>query len=361
VEIVELYTSVLNKTFISPLTIPVIASIGWYCWSRVKREAETENDGNIDKIADGVFFTYMLLFAAHYVAVFTIMFAVMFAVERDKGALDLVPYLVAGACFKTPYSGKRERSAVESAIGVFFTFVIPILVCLSLTFQVHAIIANTDFIPKDLKTTEWLLAASYAEYLIGAMILTYLQNTMPTPSNEVRRDVLNLIFTILILGTGIGGFYIMPDNIRAGIFLFFLVWAYPLVLSFTRAGAVDKFTQGDLIALYKEGLTQIPIVGKLFSDVVGGAPSRREAEPPINADAKPEVSGKDGTKPSEGKSKQPPTPDKAETKAEVSEVNGEDKTKPNEETPKQQPPTLDKAETKAKAKSPKAKSKKRGK
>jgi hypothetical protein len=95
---------------------------------------------------------------------------------------------------------------------------------------------------------------------------------------EDKPFVMNIVSMIVILVLLFAGFYILNDIFKMIVWFLFLLIAYPVVLAFTislaRGDAV--FTDKGLGDLYHEGLTQVPIIGKL----IGG--SDEKSPPPDN-------------------------------------------------------------------------------
>ncbi len=97
---------------------------------------------------------------------------------------------------------------------------------------------------------------------------------------EDKPFVTNIISTIVILVLLFAGFYIIEDRFKMVVWFLFLLIAYPVILAFTislaRGSAV--FTDKSLADLYREGLTQVPFIGKLIG--VGDKKPTPSDDPP---------------------------------------------------------------------------------
>lgn len=83
---------------------------------------------------------------------------------------------------------------------------------------------------------------------------------------------LRVVIMVVLLGFGTAGFWLFNDHYKATLWLIFFIAAYPLALAFTVA---DPMRSSDLLKLYKMGLSQIPLLGKLL-----GAVSANDSDPP---------------------------------------------------------------------------------
>jgi len=71
-----------------------------------------------------------------------------------------------------------------------------------------------------------------------------------------------LLLTFLHLGFALGGFLYL-NLVAAVLWFFFLLVAYPILLAFlVRA---ETLGNRDLITLYKAGLSQVPVIGKILA------------------------------------------------------------------------------------------------
>jgi len=77
--------------------------------------------------------------------------------------------------------------------------------------------------------------------------------------------VAKIVLTCLHLGFALGGFLYL--NIAGALLWFlFLLVVYPILLAFlTRA---ETLNSGDLLAIYKAGISQIPAIGRILSPVL---------------------------------------------------------------------------------------------
>lgn len=69
-----------------------------------------------------------------------------------------------------------------------------------------------------------------------------------------------LIASFIVFVFCLGGFLLL-DFWKGVLWLMFLIAAYPLCISYTVAGELPA---NKLVEMYKLGLAQIPVIGKLF-------------------------------------------------------------------------------------------------
>jgi hypothetical protein len=69
-----------------------------------------------------------------------------------------------------------------------------------------------------------------------------------------------VIISIVILGFALAGFLWLPWQ-AAILWLLFFIAAYPVALAYTTAK--QSMDNKNLVKIYKEGLRQIPIIGKM--------------------------------------------------------------------------------------------------
>lgn len=81
--------------------------------------------------------------------------------------------------------------------------------------------------------------------------------------NDRRDNMFRLTMAIVLLGAALGGFYVLP-TIAALMWLVFLVVAYPIGLAF---GIGESMDQKSLLELFRIGIGQIPVIGKMFSGI----------------------------------------------------------------------------------------------
>jgi hypothetical protein len=82
------------------------------------------------------------------------------------------------------------------------------------------------------------------------------------PPGREQSMIWKIVIAIFLLGIALAGFIQLPGY-SATLWLIFLVVAYPVALAFTAAG--QSMNNRNLVEIYKAGLTQVPIIGKLFS------------------------------------------------------------------------------------------------
>jgi hypothetical protein len=84
---------------------------------------------------------------------------------------------------------------------------------------------------------------------------------MNISSKPSREQIWKIVISIILLSFALAGFVWLPLY-SAILWLIFLVVAYPVALAYTTAKqSMDNRT---LTKIYKAGLTQVPIIGKLF-------------------------------------------------------------------------------------------------
>lgn len=76
----------------------------------------------------------------------------------------------------------------------------------------------------------------------------------------------NYISAIVILLLCFAGFKFLDGNFKIAVWFLFLLVAYPVVLAFviSLSTGTAKFTDKSLVDLYRDGLKQVPIIGKLL-------------------------------------------------------------------------------------------------
>ena len=81
-----------------------------------------------------------------------------------------------------------------------------------------------------------------------------------SPTGEM---IWKIVISIILLGFSLVGFILLPW-ISAVLWLLFLIIAYPVALAFTVAR--QSMDNHNLVEIYKAGLRQVPIIGRLFSN-----------------------------------------------------------------------------------------------
>jgi hypothetical protein len=76
-----------------------------------------------------------------------------------------------------------------------------------------------------------------------------------------------IVVLVVILAAGVTGFEIL-DLQKAILWLVFCIAAYPVVNAFTIAGPMPS---SDLLALYKIGVSQIPLIGRFVGSPMSQA------------------------------------------------------------------------------------------
>jgi hypothetical protein len=87
---------------------------------------------------------------------------------------------------------------------------------------------------------------------------------------------MNVVISIVLLGAGLIGFYVMqwPNSL---LFLLFLIIAYPPALATT---VQTEWRARDIIEMYRIGVSQIPFLGGIISAVMGS--NSKPPRPPRN-------------------------------------------------------------------------------
>ncbi len=83
----------------------------------------------------------------------------------------------------------------------------------------------------------------------------------PKNMKSDRDQIWKIIISIILLGFALAGFIWLPFT-SAILWLIFLVVAYPVALAFTTAK--QSMDNQNLVEIYKAGLRQVPVIGKLF-------------------------------------------------------------------------------------------------
>jgi len=78
-----------------------------------------------------------------------------------------------------------------------------------------------------------------------------------------RDQIWKIIISIILLGFALAGFIWLPWT-SAVLWLIFLIVAYPVALAYTAAK--QSMDNRNLAEIYKEGLKQVPVIGKLFGN-----------------------------------------------------------------------------------------------
>jgi hypothetical protein len=143
---------------------------------------------------------------------------------------------------------------------------------------------NIDtFAPRDLAPSEipteipkwidFIVSAPVAAIGLGMaswVLVRFLRTYMKRHRVAVRLSEagMNIIITVIILSFALAGFWFLPTISKCILWMLFWIVAYPVALSFTRGRPL----QGEhLVEIYKAGLTQVPVLGKLFEKLMGGA------------------------------------------------------------------------------------------
>ena len=83
----------------------------------------------------------------------------------------------------------------------------------------------------------------------------------PKSTKSDRDQIWKIVISVILLGFALAGF-IWLSWTSAALWLIFLIVAYPVALAFTTAE--QSMDNRNLVEIYKAGLRQVPIIGKLF-------------------------------------------------------------------------------------------------
>jgi hypothetical protein len=72
---------------------------------------------------------------------------------------------------------------------------------------------------------------------------------------------LKVLLTIVILGFALSGFFFLQP-FQAVLWLLFWIVSYPVALAFTTG---ESLKGAEMVEIYKQGLTQVPVVGQIFA------------------------------------------------------------------------------------------------
>jgi hypothetical protein len=101
-------------------------------------------------------------------------------------------------------------------------------------------------------------------------------------------EVMNVVITIVIVGFAFSGFLLM-EKWQAFLFLLFWIIAYPVALAFTMNR--QQFSINSLVDLYNAGLTQVPILGKIFRSQMSFPVNKAAQTENIDSEAQKSPSG----------------------------------------------------------------------
>src|SRR5262249_15559386 len=75
---------------------------------------------------------------------------------------------------------------------------------------------------------------------------------------------MNILITLLVLGFALAGFGIL-EAYKATLWLVFLIVSSPVAVSFSDPVVRRELGEQSLLDMYKAGLKQIPLIGRLFA------------------------------------------------------------------------------------------------
>jgi hypothetical protein len=113
---------------------------------------------------------------------------------------------------------------------------------------------------------------------LGVVLSRIRQVTIDFLTTIVNRPPLleaamNIVVSAIILAFSLAGFYLLKDNnYLATLWLLFWIISYPVALAFTLPGSAKLIASGQLVELYRLGLTQVPIIGNLLNSVLNPSP-----------------------------------------------------------------------------------------
>jgi hypothetical protein len=86
-------------------------------------------------------------------------------------------------------------------------------------------------------------------------------NDMETPEEKRKKMLLKIVGGLVVLVLVLIGFSILPP-LGSVLWLLFLIIAYPLIIAFTTSE--QSMDNANLVELYKKGLSEVPVLGKIF-------------------------------------------------------------------------------------------------
>lgn len=72
-----------------------------------------------------------------------------------------------------------------------------------------------------------------------------------------------IFISILLMGFGLGGFFVLQNWFQGVLWFLFLLVVYPLSLAFTTN--VHQLERTDIVKLYEVGVSQIPLIGEFLT------------------------------------------------------------------------------------------------
>lgn len=163
-----------------------------------------------------------------------------------------------------------HRMNMVSVVPVTLIVVVITSLILVITTKAFSELTTADF--------EWIATGSACLYEVLFVLWTDKVQNATGVNLRLLEMVMNYVLTLLVLGASFGGFYLF-DTTKAVIWLLFWVWAWPVMLVFTRPDAFPLFGKGEFLKIYQIGVSQIPIVGKLLESLLAGLFRRNEVSP----------------------------------------------------------------------------------